>query len=194
LDDLFTAGIGVTATGGHGTEYGVPIPTLDKAEAAQAFVDARIAEGSDYIKIIIEPGFPDRKKPRLIPTLSPETAAAVVAAAKKRGKMTVTAGGSKPDFVPTCSSSKATQLGTFSRPEISPGCGRKAKALIGKPSEPSYTSGSRNQKPRNDSQLIRGIGGSDRATEFKQRCADAVARLVAGGFSRSLHPKLQLKE
>lgn len=32
------------------TEYGVSIPTLSSPEQAQAFVDARIAEGSDYIK------------------------------------------------------------------------------------------------------------------------------------------------
>jgi imidazolonepropionase-like amidohydrolase len=29
--DLFSAGIAVTAPGGHGTEYGIPIPTISKA-------------------------------------------------------------------------------------------------------------------------------------------------------------------
>src|SRR5262245_47322667 len=87
--DLFTAGIGVTAKGGHGTEYGVAIPTLDNAADAQAFIDARIAEGSDYIKIIIEPGRVNRRVPKPIPTLSRETAAAAAAAAKRRGKLAV---------------------------------------------------------------------------------------------------------
>ena len=46
----------MTAPKGHGTEYGLPIPTLASATDAQAFVDARIAEGSDYIKIVYDDG------------------------------------------------------------------------------------------------------------------------------------------
>ncbi len=38
--DLRTSGILATASGGHGTEYGVPIPTLQGPAEAQAFVDA----------------------------------------------------------------------------------------------------------------------------------------------------------
>ena len=53
--DIFTAGILATVPGGHGTEYGLVIPTLTKPEEAEAWVVARIAEGSDYIKIIDEP-------------------------------------------------------------------------------------------------------------------------------------------
>lgn len=52
--DLRSSGVLVTAPGGHGTEYGIPIPTLSRPEDAQAFVDARLAEGSDYIKIIYD--------------------------------------------------------------------------------------------------------------------------------------------
>src|ERR1700724_791878 len=48
--DLRTAATLVTAPGGHGTESGVIIPTISSPAEAQAFVDARIAEGSDYIK------------------------------------------------------------------------------------------------------------------------------------------------
>jgi imidazolonepropionase-like amidohydrolase len=87
--DLFTAGIGVTAKGGHGTQYGVDIPTLDNPTNAQAFIDARIAEGSDYIKIIIEPGRVNRRVPNPGPSLSLETATAAAAAAKRRGKLAV---------------------------------------------------------------------------------------------------------
>src|SRR4051812_45691110 len=52
--NLFTAGYLATAPGGHGTEYGIPVPTLSKPEEAQAWVDARIAEGSDYIKAVLD--------------------------------------------------------------------------------------------------------------------------------------------
>ena len=56
MADLFSAGTLVTAPHGHGTEYGIPIPTISSPDEAQAFVDARIAEGSDYIKIIYDDG------------------------------------------------------------------------------------------------------------------------------------------
>jgi len=49
--DVFAAGIAVTVKGGHGTQY-APVPSLESAEKAQEFVDARLAEGSDYIKIV----------------------------------------------------------------------------------------------------------------------------------------------
>ena len=46
--DLRSAGTLATAPGGHGTEYGIQIPTLSTPAEAQAWVDARVAEGSDY--------------------------------------------------------------------------------------------------------------------------------------------------
>src|SRR6202167_5093714 len=52
--DLYSAGTLITAPGGHGTEYGIKIPTLSDPSEAQAFVDARIAEGSDYIKLVLD--------------------------------------------------------------------------------------------------------------------------------------------
>ncbi|MDQ6829455.1 MAG: CIA30 family protein, partial [Gemmatimonadota bacterium] len=84
--DLYSAGTLVTAPKGHGTEYGFAIPTLGSADSAQLFVDARIAEGSDYIKIIYDAG---KTYGRTIPTLSKETMRAVVVAAHKRGKLAV---------------------------------------------------------------------------------------------------------
>lgn len=54
--DLFSAGYLATAPGGHGTEYGMPVPTITSADSAQAWVDARLAEGSDYIKIVYDDG------------------------------------------------------------------------------------------------------------------------------------------
>src|ERR1039458_8077817 len=52
--DLRSAGYLATAPGGHGTEYGLTVPTLTRPEEAQAWVDARIAEGSDYIKVVYD--------------------------------------------------------------------------------------------------------------------------------------------
>lgn len=83
---LFTAGTLATVPGGHGTEYGMTIPTLTRPEEAQAFVDARIAEGSDYIKIVYDDGHAYGRK---TPTLDNATLRALVAAAHQRGKLAV---------------------------------------------------------------------------------------------------------
>jgi imidazolonepropionase-like amidohydrolase len=84
--DLFSAGTLVTAPGGHGTEYGLKIPTITAPGEAQAFVDARIDEGSDYIKIVYDDG---KSYGLNIPTVSKETMTAVIASAHKRGKLAV---------------------------------------------------------------------------------------------------------
>lgn len=84
--DLRSAGTLATVPGGHGTEYGFPIPTLTRPDEAQAWVDARIAEGSDYIKIVVEDG---KILGRPFPTLDQATVAALVAAAHRRGKLAV---------------------------------------------------------------------------------------------------------
>src|ERR1017187_4960769 len=86
IADLHSAGTLVTAPGGHGTEYGLPIPTLSSPEQAQAFVDARIAEGSDYIKIVYDDG---KAFGISFPTLGQETLKAVIAAAHARKKLAV---------------------------------------------------------------------------------------------------------
>jgi imidazolonepropionase-like amidohydrolase len=86
MADLRSAGTLATAPGGHGTEYGIQIPTLVSPAEAQAWVDARIAEGSDYIKIVYD-DFSAYGGHR--PTLSKETLKAVVDAAHKRGKIAV---------------------------------------------------------------------------------------------------------
>ncbi|MGI8990168.1 MAG: amidohydrolase family protein [Bryobacteraceae bacterium] len=88
--DFLSAGIFVTVKGGHGTEFGRSIPTLDDPAEAQSFVDARIAEGSDLIKIIYEDF--GGKMPRL-PKASME---AVIASAHARGKLAVVHAGEGP--------------------------------------------------------------------------------------------------
>jgi imidazolonepropionase-like amidohydrolase len=84
--DLFSAGVLVTVARGHGTEYGMRIPTLASADSAQAFVDARIAEGSDYIKLVFDD---EHTYGMSAPTLSVEMMRAAIAAAHRRGKLAV---------------------------------------------------------------------------------------------------------
>jgi imidazolonepropionase-like amidohydrolase len=83
---LVSPGILAAAPGGHGTQYGTPIPTLSGPADAVAFVDDRIAEGSDFIKIIYDDGSAYRMD---LPTLSRETLKAVIDAAHARRKMAV---------------------------------------------------------------------------------------------------------
>jgi len=94
LADLRSAGTLATAPGGHGTEYGIPIPTLSSPSEAQSWVDARIAEGSDYIKIVVDDASAYGSHR---PTLDKETLKAVVDAAHKRGKLAVVHIGKQED-------------------------------------------------------------------------------------------------
>ena len=84
--DFFSAGTLVTSPRGHGTEYGLAIPTLASPDSAQAFVDARIAEGSDFIKIVYDDG---RAYGMKLATLDSATMHAAIAAAKRRGKVAI---------------------------------------------------------------------------------------------------------
>ena len=83
---LISPGTLVTVPGGHGTQYGAPISTITKPEEAQEFVDARIAEGADFIKIIYDDGSAYSMSR---PTLDKATLRAVIEAAHKRGKRVV---------------------------------------------------------------------------------------------------------
>ncbi|MGQ0383205.1 MAG: amidohydrolase family protein [Gammaproteobacteria bacterium] len=89
--DLWSAGTLVTAPGGHGTQFGMAIPTLASAADADAFVAARIAEGSDFIKLVLESGAGWGSG---IPTLDPATLVAAIAAAHARGRQAVVHAGS----------------------------------------------------------------------------------------------------
>lgn len=80
--DLFSAGVLATAPNGHGTEYGFAIPTLTGPAESDAWVAARIAEGSDYIKIVYAPRAGAR-------SLDRATLEAVIRAAHARGRMAV---------------------------------------------------------------------------------------------------------
>jgi imidazolonepropionase-like amidohydrolase len=90
--DLFSAGTLVTAPGGHGTEYGMVIPTLAAAKDAPAFVKARIDEGSDYVKIVYDNGASYGLR---MPSIDLETLRATIAAARSLGKLAVVHVGSR---------------------------------------------------------------------------------------------------
>ena len=90
IADMRTAGIGATVPGGHPTQMGGgPIPTITGPGQAQAFVDARIGEGSDYIKIIHDDGSSWTWTTQRVPMLDNATMHALVEAAHKRGKLAV---------------------------------------------------------------------------------------------------------
>lgn len=82
--DLWSAGTLATAAGGHGTQFGMDIPTLATPQEAAPWVAARKAEGSDFIKLVREDLHTFTGSAQL-PTLDDATAAAVIAAAKQQG-------------------------------------------------------------------------------------------------------------
>jgi imidazolonepropionase-like amidohydrolase len=88
MADVRTAGHVATQPGGHPTQMlpGITLPTLSVPSEAQAFVDARIAEGADYIKIIYDDGRVWLKDGQL-PMLDKATLGALVRAAHKRRKL-----------------------------------------------------------------------------------------------------------
>ncbi|MEM7049580.1 MAG: amidohydrolase family protein [Acidobacteriota bacterium] len=84
--DLYSASVLVTAPGGHGTQYGLGIPTLEAGADVDAFVAARLAEGSDFIKVVHEDG---KGWGTETPTLDIDTIRAVAAAAHRRERLAV---------------------------------------------------------------------------------------------------------
>lgn len=60
----YSAGPTVTVAGGHGSQFG-PVPLVETAADVPQFIDDRLAEGSDYIKLIIERGGVDFTAPTL---------------------------------------------------------------------------------------------------------------------------------
>jgi imidazolonepropionase-like amidohydrolase len=82
LADLRTAGYGAIAPRSALAKFSTdPLPTISSPEQAPLWVDARLAEGSDYIKIIYDE--------REGGDLSQEVVRALVQAAHRRGKLVV---------------------------------------------------------------------------------------------------------
>jgi len=86
LADLRVAGNAVTVPGGHGTEYGVRVPTVTSVNDMPGFVQSRVAEGSDFIKVIYDSG---RAWGISWPTLSKPMLAAAIESAHTSQKLAV---------------------------------------------------------------------------------------------------------
>jgi imidazolonepropionase-like amidohydrolase len=86
--DLYGAGWGATVPGGHGTQFGLRVPTLTAPADADAWVAARVADGSDWIKIIYEPKGPGGLGPPF-PSIDEPTLRALVTAAHARDRLAV---------------------------------------------------------------------------------------------------------
>lgn len=89
--NMWASGLGVTVSGGAPLQSLPPelkLPTLADAGHAKVFVDERVAEGSDYIKIFIE-DLSEYGGSKRLPTLSPDEVCAVIQAAHADGKIVV---------------------------------------------------------------------------------------------------------
>jgi len=86
--DLWAAGYAITAPGGHGTQFGFPVPTVDAGTDIPAFIAARVAEGDDFIKLIVEDlsGYGGTRR---LPTLTAAQVRAVVEAAHAHTRIAV---------------------------------------------------------------------------------------------------------
>jgi imidazolonepropionase-like amidohydrolase len=85
--DLYSAGFAATVPGGHGTEYGFKVPTITEPSEAVGWVDARIAEGSDVIKIMYEEGGENGRITR--PSIEAPTLAALINSAHAHSKLAI---------------------------------------------------------------------------------------------------------
>lgn len=81
--DLFSAGMLATVEGGHGTQFGIPLDTLSTPSEAEHWVEQRIQEGSDYIKLVYMP------YSNYFKSLDRPTSAAIIQAAHKKGLIVV---------------------------------------------------------------------------------------------------------
>jgi imidazolonepropionase-like amidohydrolase len=87
LADVRTAGVGATVPGGHPSQMGgPPFPTITDSSEAVAFVDARLAEGSDFLKIVYDDLVSIGMR---VPMMDRRTLVGLVAAAHRRGKLAV---------------------------------------------------------------------------------------------------------
>jgi len=91
LADVRSASMGATVMGGHpsmmiGTYFAEQYPVVTSLQDAFPFVAARVAEGADYIKLLIDDG---TSLGHDSPTLGEDVARAIVDAAHGHGKLAV---------------------------------------------------------------------------------------------------------
>ena len=83
--DYRSAVLLATMPKGHGTQYGREVPTLSTPDEADAFVQARVDEGADYLKIIVS----GARAQQGWPILDAATIKALIDAAHARGLLAV---------------------------------------------------------------------------------------------------------
>ena len=85
--DYYSAVISPTTPGGHGTEpeVGMEYPLIRYPDEADDFIAARLAEGSDFIKITLETGLPFRP----LTWVPPSTLKAMIEATHRHGELVV---------------------------------------------------------------------------------------------------------
>jgi imidazolonepropionase-like amidohydrolase len=91
IADVRSASVGLTAPGGHptqlrGSRNDPELPVVTRAEDAAGFIDERIAEGADYIKVMIERGETLGKD---VPVVEDSVVRAAVTAAHERDRMVI---------------------------------------------------------------------------------------------------------
>ncbi len=193
--DLWAAGYAITAPGGHGTQYGFPVPTIDAGTDIDAFIGDRVGEGADFIKLIIE-DMGAYGAARRIPTLSSQQVRDVVAAAHAHERLAVAHVSAQADarvaidagadglvhvfvdgvadnaFVASMRERKAFIVPTLAVVASAAGSG-EGKALAADPRlHPSLT-------PEQAGTLASGFGGSN--PDRLARAIDSVRRLHAAG-------------
>ena len=86
--DVFSSGAALTVPGGHGTQFGMPVPELAPGGDIDAFIKARVDEGSDVIKLMVDDMHAFSANHR-IPTLSPAQVQAGIAASQRHGRLAI---------------------------------------------------------------------------------------------------------
>jgi len=86
--DVWSAGNLITASGGHGTQFGMVFDTFDEASQAPALVAKRVAQGSDFIKFVVDDGHAYGEGHDL-PTLDTARITALLAATREAKQMAV---------------------------------------------------------------------------------------------------------
>lgn len=78
--EYYSSNAGATVPGGHGTQYGIAVPTINDSVSASQFVKDRLLSNADYIKILKEP---------LRPTLTTAQTLKVIEETHKNNKIAV---------------------------------------------------------------------------------------------------------
>ena len=84
IADFRSSGIMAAAPGGHGTEFGIDIPTVANPGEALEFVRGRVNENADYLKIVINGVRHERDG---MPTLDSDTVHALTGSGHEAGLM-----------------------------------------------------------------------------------------------------------